>query len=303
MDGADFSGYATKAGLKCSDGRTITAEAFKHMDGVQVPLVWQHGHSSPDNVLGHAILEARQDGVYAFGFFNDTPQGMNSRALVEHGDIKSLSIYANNLVEKSKQVLHGIIREVSLVLSGANPGALIDFVSVQHGDGTQDVLEDEAVIYTDEEFVFHADTAADDSGPTMQDVYDSLSDQQKDLVHYMIGAALGEATPALAQSATATATEEPAENPPATPATPESTSTEPNSAEGDLAHQEGNTTVTHNVFEQNGAKPDEVHALTHDAVKGIVAAAREGGSLRKAIENYALAHGINDIDTLFPDAK
>ena len=302
MDGADFSGYATKAGLKCSDGRVITPEAFKHMDGVQVPLVWQHGHSSPDNVLGHAILQARSDGVYAYGFFNDTPQGINSRALVQHKDIKSLSIYANQLVEKSRQVLHGIIREVSLVLSGANPGALIDFVAVQHSDGSQDVLEDEAIIYTGLEFVEHAaGDAPDDGGPTMQDVYESLTDQQRDLVHYMIGAALGEATPSLAQSATTV--EEPPATDPAAPVTPEPPSTDPSSAEGDLAHQEGTTTVTHNVFEQNGAPTDEKHVLTHDAVKGIVAAAREGGSLRKAIESYALAHGINDIDTLFPDAK
>jgi HK97 family phage prohead protease len=120
----DFSGYATKAGLKCSDGRTIMPDAFKHQDKTTVPLVWQHNHDEPSNVLGYAVLEHRDDGVYSQGFFNDTEQGKNAKVLVQHGDIKSLSIYANQLTEKSKQVLHGFIRELSLVLSGANRGQL-----------------------------------------------------------------------------------------------------------------------------------------------------------------------------------
>ena len=131
----DFSGYATKAGLKCSDGRTIMPDAFKHQDKATVPLVWQHNHNEPANVLGHAVLENREDGVYAYGYFNDTEPAKNARTLVEHGDIKSLSIYANQLTEKAKQVLHGFIRELSLVLSGANPGALIDNITLQHSDG------------------------------------------------------------------------------------------------------------------------------------------------------------------------
>src|SRR3954466_8756096 len=144
----DFSGWATKAGLKCSDGRTIMPDAFKHQDAETVPLVWQHGHNEPSNVLGHAILEHREDGVYAYGFFNETDSAKNARTLVEHQDIKSLSIYANQLTEKSKQVLHGFIRELSLVLSGANPGALIDNITLAHSDGDMVTLEDEAVIYT-----------------------------------------------------------------------------------------------------------------------------------------------------------
>jgi HK97 family phage prohead protease len=145
---ADFSGYATKAGLKCSDGRTITAEAFKHQDKMTVPLVWQHGHNDPNNVLGHMELEARVDGVYGYGYFNDTPQGLNAKKLVEHKDVNRLSIYANELVEKAKVVLHGAIREVSLVLSGANPGAQIDYVRLAHTDGSIEELEDEAIILT-----------------------------------------------------------------------------------------------------------------------------------------------------------
>src|SRR4029077_15491908 len=119
----DFSGYATKAGLKCSDGRTIMPDAFKHQNETKVPLVWQHGHSDPENVLGHAILENRDDGVYAYGYFNDSPKAKHSHTLIAHKDITMMSIWANDLIERSGRVLHGAIREVSLVLSGANPGA------------------------------------------------------------------------------------------------------------------------------------------------------------------------------------
>jgi hypothetical protein len=297
---ADFSGYATKAGLKCSDGRTITPEAFKHMDQVQVPLVWQHGHSSPENVLGHAILEHREDGVYAYGFFNDTVAGKNAKVLVQHKDITSLSIYANSLVERAKQVLHGVIREVSLVLSGANPGALIDYVAVQHSDGSTDILEDEAIVYTGLPIEHaHQSTPATsnaqttDSGPTVQEVYDSLNEAQKNVVHYMIGAALEEATATHSDGT-------PDTTPPASTTAPAAT---PETApEGNLVHQEG-TNVTRNVFE-NGTKPaGEQHVLTHDAIRGIVSSAQKGGSLKQAVEDYALQHGIEDIDVLFPDAK
>ena len=144
----DFSGYATKAGLKCSDGRTIMPGAFKHQDKMQVPLVWQHGHSDPQNVLGHALLENRDDGVYAYGYFNKTDKAVHARSLIEHGDINMLSIWANELVERAGRVLHGAIREVSLVLSGANPGALIENVTIRHSDGDEVTLDDEVIIYT-----------------------------------------------------------------------------------------------------------------------------------------------------------
>lgn len=287
---ADFSGYATKAGLKCSDGRTIMPEAFKHMDGQTVPLVWQHGHSSPTNVLGHAVLEAREDGVYAYGYFNDTEPGKNAQRLVQHEDIKNLSIYANQLVERAKSVFHGVIREVSLVLSGANPGALIDFVAIQHADGDTEVLEDEAVIYTgleikhddvddQNESVSHQDDEDDET--TVQDIYDSLSDEQKNVVHYMIGAALEAAGKKDVKQ-----------------------SDIDNENEDDLSHEKGKQDM--NVFEQQGSKGKEgaeSHVLTHDDVKGIIQDGIKHGSLKQAVEDYALSHGINDIDTLFPDHR
>lgn len=158
----DFSGYATKAGLKCSDGRTIMPDAFKHQDQTTVPLVWQHNHNEPVNVLGHAILEHRDDGVYAYGYFNDSDSAKNAKTLVTHGDIKSLSIYANQLTEKSKQVLHGFIRELSLVLSGANPGALIDNITLAHQDGDFVTLDDEAIIYTGLELNHDSDSKTED---------------------------------------------------------------------------------------------------------------------------------------------
>lgn len=297
-DKPDFSGYATKAGLRCSDGRTITAEAFKHMDGMKVPLVWQHGHSTPENVLGHTILEARVDGVYAQGFFNDTPAGQNAKALVLHKDITAMSIYANQLVEKAKSVLHGVIREVSLVLSGANPGALIDFVNIAHGDGSIDQLEDEAIIYTgltlehgdssntDEATEAEATEDLEHAGETVQDIYDSLTEEQQGVVTYIVGAALKAAREqeALQQSA--------------------SDKTE-NTDEGDLTHQEGSDdmTSTRNVFEKTDGATGDKHVLTHAAMKGIVADAVKGGSLKEAVEAYALTHGIESIGELFPDAK
>lgn len=289
----DFSGYATKAGLKCSDGRTITPEAFKHMDKMTVPLVWQHGHNSPENILGHVVLEGRDDGIYSYGYFNDTPWGLAAKALVHHKDIRSLSIWANELREHASRVLHGMIREVSLVLSGANPGALIDFVNIAHSDGMSEVLEDEAIIYTGLEFenIAHADS----DELTIQDVYDTFTQEQMNVVHYMIGAALDAQDATIQQSAVND------ENETSTESAAKATTV----AEGDLTHQEGNTGMTHNVFDQNGATKveGERHILSHDAVRGIVESAKRNGSLKHAVQEYALAHGIENIDLLFPDAK
>lgn len=280
----DFSGYATKAGLKCSDGRTIMPDAFKHQDQMTVPLVWQHGHADPGNVLGHAILENRKDGVYAYGFFNDTDQAKNAKTLVQHGDIKSLSIFANQLVEKAQNVLHGIIREVSLVLAGANPGALIDNIQLAHGDGPIITLDDEAVIYTgldlehEDKTVDKQEPESEDDEPTVQDVYDAMSPEQQQVVHYMVGAALEGADTETKHS--------------------DDGSGLPNEPEG-----KDDGSMSRNVFEQGGAKKPEGHTLTHDAIKGIVSDAMRGGSLKEAVEAYALQHGIEDIDILFPDAR
>jgi hypothetical protein len=279
----DFSGYATKAGLKCSDGRTIMPEAFKHMDGMTVPLVWQHGHNEPTNVLGHALLEARDDGVYAYGYFNDTKSAQNAKQLVQHEDITALSIYANKLVERAKQVFHGVIREVSLVLSGANPGALIDNVAIAHGDGSTDILDDEAIIYTGLELQHGEETDENDDelghaeDVTVAQIYDSLSEEQKNVVHYMIGVAL---------EAAASNDAEHSDN-----------------DEDNLEHKEG--TQDMNVFEKGTAagKETESHELTHDAMKGIFEDAQKCGSFQEAIQHYALEHGITNIETLFPEVK
>jgi hypothetical protein len=327
----DFSGYATKAGLKCSDGRTIMPDAFKHQDKTTVPLVWQHGHNEPSNVLGYANLEHREDGVYAYGFFNETDQAQNAKVLVQHGDIKSLSIYANGLTEKAKQVLHGFIRELSLVLSGANPGALIDNITLAHADGDMVTLEDEAIIYTGLE-LNHADEESSDStdsesgtsanssasfttvlstdatttdsthvasadNPSVQEVYESMTPIQQDVVHYMVGAALEEGVDQnLAQDAVSS--------------DEDSTSSDKETeAQSELVHDDGNNEeegrrMSRNVFEQeSGGKTEEEHTLTHDAIQGIVADAQRSGSLKEAVEKYAFKHGIENIEVLFPDAR
>lgn len=298
----DFSGYATKAGLKCSDGRIIMPDAFKHQDKETVPLVWQHGHNEPSNVLGYATLEHRDDGVYAYGFFNDTDAAKNARTLVEHGDIKSLSIYANQLTEKAKQVLHGFIRELSLVLSGANPGALIDNITLAHADGEMVTLEDEAIIYTGLE-LNHADGGSSDStgstnseeGPTVQEVYDSMSPEQKDVVHFMISAALESSGKTLEQASTSDNSDD---------------SDKKSETKSELVHTDDDTKkkegrrMSRNVFEQQSeGKKEKGPVLTHDAIKGIVADAQKGGSLKAAVEAYALKHGIDNIEVLFPDAR
>ena len=301
----DFGGYATKTGLKCSDGRTIMPDAFKHMDGQKIPLVYQHIHNDPENVLGHALLEARDDGMYAYGFFNKTPKGQAAKESVEHEDIDSLSIFANQLKESAQRVTHGIIREVSLVLAGANPGAKIDFVNIQHGDGTLVESDEEAIITMGEaaELQHSVGTGEDDEDDTeddeeeddnlshadgedvtIQDVYDGMTEEEKNVVHYLIGVALEDAASSMAQSA----------NKP---------------GEGALIHKEGADDMSgRNVFDQtdkteNGTKK---HELSHDALKSIFEDAKKTGSLKAAVEAYAeanLQHGITDIDILFPDAK
>ena len=194
----DFSGWATKTGLRCSDGRTILKGAFKHCDGQTVPLIWNHRHNDPSEVLGHALLEDRDGDIYAYCSFNDSENGRNAKELVEHGDICSLSIYANQLTQSSKtppcDVIHGTIREVSLVLAGANPGAFIDNVVLAHGE----VMADEANIYhedgDDELYLYHADDDKDDEdekedegeGETVKDILDTLSDKQKAAVGILI---------------------------------------------------------------------------------------------------------------------
>jgi hypothetical protein len=276
---ADFGGYATKAGLRCTDGRTITAEAFQHMDGETVPLVWHHGgDKEPRNVLGHAVLEARPDGIYAYGYFNDTETAKNAKALVKHSDIKNLSIYANQLVEKGKTVIHGAIREVSLVLAGANPGALIDYVSIVHSDGEYEIVDDAAVIHTGLD-IEHAD---DDSEDTIGDVYETLSTKQKELVNYMIGMAILDAKESIKQSAI-------------------DGSNDTEAGDAASSNTEG-TKMVHNIFEQGDKTPNK-HVLSHSDIKSIVESAEKTGSMKAAVEDYAFKHGITNIDLLFPEAQ
>ena len=304
----DFSGWATKAGLKCSDGRTIMPDAFKHQDKMTVPLVWQHGHNEPDNVLGHAILEHRDEGVYCHAYFNDSERGKIGKTLVEHNDITMLSIFANQLIEKGKQVFHGMIREVSLVLAGANPGAKIDYVAIRHSDGSIESLDDEAVIFTGLEFQ-HAEDSGNKEN-TVRDIYESLNEDQKDLVHFMIAEALKAAESVEhSDESENQSTEDDESSDEASSDDNSSTessddTSDDSSDKDDLAHQEGSTIVS-NVFETKGKNTGEAaHVLTHDAMQGIMAnATKPGQTLKSAVEAYALAHGIEDIETLFPDAK
>lgn len=307
----NFSGYATKANLKCSDGRTITPEAFQHMDGMKVPLVWQHIHNDPENVLGHAMLEAREDGMYAYAFFNGGAAAKNAQILVEHGDVESLSIYANRLVERGKTVLHGMIREVSLVLTGANPGALIDNVRIAHGDGVDDVeqLEDEAYIYTGlpiehEDFAHAEGDDEDDNDETVEDILGTLNKKQKDVLDYLLREALthGDSEDEESSEEEETDAEEEKQEPETEDeeSSESSDDAEDNTAvHSDTVNLEGSE-MTHNVFEKDAVNEN---VLSHSDMETIFEGGKRLGSLKDAVEDYALKHGIDDIDTLFPDAK
>ena len=287
----DFSGYATRVDLKCSDGAIIREDAFKHQNGETVPLVWQHLHNGPENILGHAMLEHRKDGVYAYASFNDSEQGRNAKELVRHGDVKALSIYANKLVRRGVDVLHGAIREVSLVLSGANPGAYIDNVVIAHGD-SYETSEDEAIIYTGLSFEIQAETIEhadyskepDMAEKTVGDIFETLTEEQKNVVYYMIGEALSEA-----------GADDEAEH----------------SAfyENDdyISHNDGEETITmtRNVFESlaHGTPMDEGLTLSHSDIKSIFADGERKNSLKEAVIAHATTYGIENIDMLFPDAQ
>ena len=269
----DFSGWATKNDLRCSDGRTILKDAFKHNDGQTVPLVWNHQHNDPLNVLGHALLENRDSGVYAYCTFNDTEAGKNAKMLVEHGDVTALSIYANQLKQKGGNVEHGVIREVSLVLAGANPGAFIDSI-LRHGEAS----EEEGVIYTGEELVLsHAEEESkevkeedkkveDNKEKTVQDVVDSMSEEQRNVMYALIGQAL-----------------------------------EGKNVEHSNIDNGGEDEMKHNVFDNENVKENK-DVLTHSEEEAILRDAKRYGSLRES----CLQHGIEHIDEagyLFPEYK
>ena len=287
MEKFDFSGWATRANLKCSDGRTIMKDAFKENDGKQVPLVWNHQHNDPDNVLGHALLENRDEGVYAYCKFNDSESGKTAKLLVQHGDVNALSIYANQLKQNMSNVLHGNIREVSLVLAGANPGASIDSI-MMHGEES----DEEAVIYTGENIALaHADEEKPKESnkeekenkaveneektggeKTVADVFNTLNEEQKTVVYAMIGQALEDA------------------------GNGETKETEKNeTTEG------GNEDMKHNVFDNETQGQENV--LSHDAMATIINDAKRYGSLKDSFLAHAAEYGIDQIDCLFPEAK
>ena len=285
----DFSGWATRANLKCSDGRTILKDAFKHNDGKTVPLVWNHRHDDPNEVLGHALLENRDEGVYAYCKFNDTESGRTAKLLVQHGDINALSIYANQLRQNMSNVLHGNIREVSLVLAGANPGAFIESV-INHSDES----DEEAVIYTGEELsLYHADETkkaeeeskeekepmAEKNERTIGDVFDEFTDEQKNVVYAMIGQVVEEA-----------------------------------GIDDDDENEEENENMKHNVFDQDEQKKGNY--LTHSDQEAIIAMAKQSnvGSFKQAVQMYAEENDVmrhsddnvgvfEDYGVLFPELE
>ena len=283
MERFDFSGWATRNDLKCSDGRTIRKDAFKDNNGQKVPLVWNHQHNDPLNILGHALLENRQEGVYAYCTFNETEAGQNAKLLVEHGDVSALSIYANQLKQRGSDVIHGAIREVSLVLAGANPGAFIDSV-ICHGEES----EEEAIIYTGEDIsLFHAEcdkkeetkeekpvenekkTTEDEkktteSEETVGEVLDTMNEKQKTAVFALIAQALENAD---------------------------------NSNDDDEEEKE----MKHNVFDQDETKKENV--LSHSDIESILSDAKRSGSLKESFLAHTATYGIDQIDTLFPEPK
>jgi hypothetical protein len=278
----DFGGIATKANVVCSDGRKIMKDAFQENYGKKVPLVWAHGHDDPSNVLGHAMLEGRDGDVYAMCKFNETPAGKNAREIVKHGDVEALSIWANRLVEKNKIVHEGVIREVSLVLSGANPGAKIDFINFAHGEGEE--VDDEAIIYYDaKEFnleLAHADAPAPEAkGETVADVLDTLDEKQKEVVGALIASLLNESADSIAQG-------------------------DEDESGSNFNEDKGEKVMKKNIFNQEADKKEEKKStLTHDQFKTIVEDAKKLGSFREAFLAHADEYGIGNIDYLFPDAK
>ena len=358
----DFSGYATKNDLRCADGRVIRHDAFKDNDGQTVPLVWQHVHTDPTNVLGHALLENRDDGVYAYAKFNRTPAGKHAKEMVENGDIVSMSIYANRLKQHGSDVIHGIIREVSLVLAGANPGALIDNISFAHADGTYTDVEDEAVIYSGLdtiEYFSHADEDEEDDVANgqrnIEDVLDELTDEQIDAIQDIIDAAIDDAlddvedndvlddldddqvdaVQAIIEAAITDALEhaddddeyddeydeydeydEDEDMEHADDDTVEDVFNTLTDEQKDVvyfligqameqqnvehsAFSDGGFDMKHNVFDDTYVEDYENDTLTHDEFAAIMEDACNANSLKEVF----IAHGIENLDILFPEAQ
>lgn len=280
----DFSGWATKANIRCSDGRTISHDAFKDCDGAIVPLVWNHQHNDPNNILGKVLLKNRGEGVYAYGSFNDSESGRLAKMLVEHGDISSLSILANNIKQVGSDVIHGVIREVSLVLAGANPEACIAEVVTHSGDIDTTAAQmwfNEPIVLDDEEMednmeiISHAEKENTDtkkeSEETVADVFNTLTEKQKTVVYALIGQALEDA---------------------------ESDDEDDEKVE----HSEGGNDMKFNVFDQNGKMDDDT--IRHsEGLKVIIDDAKRFGSMKESFIQHAATYGIENIEYLFPDDK
>ena len=307
----DFGGWATKNNIKCSDGRTILKDAFKQNDGQKVPLVWNHQHNDPSEVLGHALLENREEGVYAYCKFNNTESGQTAKSLVTNGDVDKLSIYANRLKTHMNNVMHGCIREVSLVLAGANPGAFIDTV-ISHGEDAE--AEEEGIIYTDEhiETIEHSDDESDKKGETdmedenkkvdeekkdennektIQEVFETLNEEQKNAVYAIVGQALEHSDDSEDESEddSKDESEDDSEN--------KDNDSEDNSENN---NDEGEEDMKHNVFD-NDKNNDEV--LQHSEIlASAIQDAKKYGSLKESVIEHAAINNITDIGKLFPDA-
>ena len=309
----DFSGYATRNDLKCTDGRTIKAGAFKDCSGKKVPLVWQHQHNEVGNILGYAILEDRPDGVYAYGVFNNTDQAKQAKEYVQHGDIESLSIYANGLKQHKGDVMHGSIKEVSLVVAGANPGAFIDWVSLEHsedGESEAEIYYNEPIDHlegdtdTDKELA-HSDESdsaetsdtdgaegeqemggtiehADNSGKTVGEIYESMTEEQQNVSKIM---AVAIAEEMIKDQSDEDDDEEDNE---------------------EVKHSEGELEMARNLFERGSGEyngVDDQVALTHSQINTIFDDAKHGSTLKTSFLAHAEDYGIKDIDWLFPEAK
>ena len=316
----DFGGYATRNDLRCSDGRTIRKDAFRDCDGMTVPLVYQHNHNDVPAVLGHALLENRDDGVYCYCAFNDTDSGRNAKELVKHGDIRSLSIFANKLIEKSGNVIHGMIREVSLVLAGANPGAFIDTLSISHSE-LDDCMEEEALIYPDYndelEELSHADEEYEDQDEeyededqdeTVEDVINSMTDNQKTVMYYLISRAV-EKEGAIEHSDDVETGDETVEEVVNTMSDKQKKVMYfliSKAIEYDDKGEE-EMAVAHNVFEDTQKDyvgvVDGRDELTHSEMTAIIEDAKQYGSLKDSVIAHSAEYGIDQIDWLFPEPK
>lgn len=270
----DFGGWATRNDLLCADGRTIRQNAFKDNDGKEVPIVWNHQHNSIENVLGHAILENREDGVYAYGIFNDTKQGQDAKKILKNGDISSLSIWANKLTERNGDVTHGDIKELSLVLAGANPGAYVDFV-LKHNE---DAVSELQACYNENLVIYHSDTKKEEKkteenkidegekkdNKTIEEILDTMNEEQLNAVYAIIGTIAPD-------------------------------------DEGDDEEKGEKGEMKHNLFDES--TKNEENVLSHDAMNVIISDGKRYGSLKESYLAHAEEYGIENIDYLFPEAQ